>query len=273
MLFNQDLITELQDLRHLKWDRNRFSSGTAGSYLKSYEVRDGRKIYYKLSNFDSLNGVIGHECINELIVDRLLSVLGIDHLHYQLIHALIEIEGKEYETYLCASEDFKENGDSKLTFEDYYLIMKQDGESILDFAQRIGLISFISEMLLVDFLIINRDRHGANIEILKNDKDKYRPAPLFDHGLSFVFSCDTSEKLKSFDPLGDVPVQCFVGSHSTFENLNLINPENRPRVRTLKEEDKDFIFSDLEDILDKSYLDKISDIIYKRWEYYVHLSD
>lgn len=272
MLFNQDLITELQDLRHLKWDRNRFSSGTAGSYLKSYEVRDGRKIYYKLSNFDSLNGVIGHECINELIVDRLLSVLGIDHLHYQLIHALIEIEGKEYETYLCASEDFKNTGGSKLAFDDYYKLLKDDDESILDFIDRMSLDTFINEMLLVDFLIINRDRHGANVEILKDSMGNFRPAPLFDHGLSLVFSCDTPAKVESFDPLGDIPVQCFVGSHSSFENLKLIN-QNNLHIRSLKHEDFNYIFKNLEKVMNKEYLDKISDIIYQRWEYYVHLFD
>lgn len=35
------------------------------------------------------------------------------------------------------------------------------------------------------FLICNRDRHGANIEILSDEKEKARPAPLFVHGLSF----------------------------------------------------------------------------------------
>lgn len=51
--------------------------------------------------------MIGHECINEIIVDRLLTLLGVEHLSYELIHADIEVEGKIYNTFLCASEDFK----------------------------------------------------------------------------------------------------------------------------------------------------------------------
>ena len=39
--------------------------------MKSESVIDRRKKYYKLSNFDSANGVLGHESVNEIIVDRL----------------------------------------------------------------------------------------------------------------------------------------------------------------------------------------------------------
>ncbi|MBQ2503988.1 MAG: hypothetical protein II528_06660, partial [Lachnospiraceae bacterium] len=87
------VIREKQDLTYLKWSHVRNSSGTAGTFLKSEEVRDGKKIYYKLSNFDLEQGVVGHECINEIIVDRLLTLLQVEHLHYELIHADIEVEG------------------------------------------------------------------------------------------------------------------------------------------------------------------------------------
>ena len=104
---DQKVITEKQDLRYLNWSKARSSSGTAGTFLKSEEVLGGKKTYYKLSNFDSVNGIIGHECVNEIIVDRLLTILGVEHLEYQLLHAEIEIENKVYDTWLCKSEDFK----------------------------------------------------------------------------------------------------------------------------------------------------------------------
>ena len=83
------IIMETQDLTYLKWSHIRSSSGTAGTFLKSESVIDGKKIYYKLSDFDSVNGVIGHECVNEIIVARLLTILGVDHLQYELIHAYL----------------------------------------------------------------------------------------------------------------------------------------------------------------------------------------
>ena len=84
------VIREKQDLTYLKWSHIRNSGGTAGTFLKSESVLDGHKIYYKLSNFDQQEGVVGHECINEIIVDRLLTILGVPHLSYELLnhHAL-----------------------------------------------------------------------------------------------------------------------------------------------------------------------------------------
>ena len=67
-----------------------------------------------ISNFDKARGIIGHECMNELIVDRLLTILGIPHLAYQLIHADVTVDGKMHEVYLCASEDFKAKSETKI---------------------------------------------------------------------------------------------------------------------------------------------------------------
>ena len=134
------LILEKQDLTYLQWSHIRSSSGTAGTFLKATSSLHGKKKYYKLSNFDSVKGIVGHECINEIIVDRLLWIFGIDHLEYELINADIEIEGKVYSTYLCASEDFKERGESKIALDDYYRANAEKGESHYDFCKRQGCV-------------------------------------------------------------------------------------------------------------------------------------
>ena len=74
------IIHDLQDLTYLRWSHIRNSSGTAGTFLKSGSILNSVKRYYKLSNFDPVEGVIGHECVNKIIVDRLLTLLGIPHL-------------------------------------------------------------------------------------------------------------------------------------------------------------------------------------------------
>ena len=79
----------------LEWSKFRESSGTAGSFLKSYMMIENQIIYFKLSNYNYIDGVIGHECVNEIIVDRLLHILGIEHLKYYLINANIIIDEKE----------------------------------------------------------------------------------------------------------------------------------------------------------------------------------
>lgn len=267
------IIHEKQDMTYLSWSKIRNSSGTAGSFLKAYSDLGGTKTYYKLSNYDSVRGVIGHECINELIVDRLLTQLGVEHLPYQLIHADVLLDGRVQEVWLCASEDFKQTGESKIALDAYYQAERlSPSETPLQFCIRNGWEEYIYTMMVVDFLILNRDRHGANIEVLRNRRRKsIRLAPLFDHGLSFVFRCETPEQLANEDVMADKPVQCFVGSRSSWENLKLIPKDKRPRLNALTEADRGVIMNELDDALPRPWQDKIWDMIWRRWLAYESL--
>lgn len=265
----QQIVHEKQDLTYLSWSKIRNSSGTAGSFLKAYSELSGEKVYYKLSDYDSFRGIVGHECINEIVVDRLLDKLGIAHLHYQLSYAEINIDNKVQNTYLCASRDFKKPGESKIALETYYQLEKLENESPLEFCIRQGWEEYIYQMLVVDFLILNRDRHGANIEVLRNAKKKeIRLAPLFDHGLSFICRCHDMEKIGEVDVLEDKPVQCFVGGRSAQDNLNLIPKNKVPAIQVLKAEDREYIFEGLEEVMSEKWQDKIWEMIWKRWQYY-----
>ena len=268
----EQIIHELQDMTYLSWAKTRNSSGTAGSFLKAYDEGTEGKIYYKLSNYDAWNGIIGHECVNEIIVDRMLSILGIDHLAYQLIHARVLIDQKEYETWLCASKDFKQRGESKIALDAYYQAERMPDESPLDFCIRSGWESTVYEMLVVDYLILNRDRHGANMEVLRNPRQKtVRLAPLFDHGLSLLSRCESTEAMLLEDVMADKPVQCFVGSRSTRENLKLIPPEKRPKLNPLTPESRAALLEGLSDALDPQWLNRIWEMIWKRWQTYENL--
>lgn len=268
------VIREIQDLTYLNWTKTRGSSGTAGSFLKAYSELNGVKTYYKLSNYDAVKGVVGHESVNEIVVDRLLTKLGIEHLHYQLIHANILVDGGILETWLCASEDFKQRGESKTALDQYYNTEKLPEEPPLAFCIRQGWANYIWEMLLVDYLILNRDRHGANIEILRNSRTKtYRPAPLFDHGLSLVCRCEDEAALQSFDVMEDRRVQCFVGSQSTRENLKLIPKGVLSHIHPLQEADQEDLFRDLDGVLPQAWYDKMWEMIWKRWCAYEALCD
>ena len=147
------VIERKQDLTALSWAKARQSSGTAGSFLKSFDDLGGRKVYYKLSDYDPVNGIIGHECINEIVVCRLLEILGVEHVDYQLIHADVVIDGKTHETWLNASEDFKRPGESKVALDTYYALERQGDETPLEFCIRHGWGQQIWECLVVDFLI------------------------------------------------------------------------------------------------------------------------
>ena len=263
---NTQLVKEKQDLTYLSWSVYRNSSGTAGSFLKSYSELGGKKVYYKLSNFDKVQGVIGHECVNELIVDRLLTILGIPHLPYQLIHADIMLEGEIHEVYLCASEDFKEKGESKIALDAYKEREAYPKESALDFCVRMGWEAYIYQMMVVDYLILNRDRHGANIEVLRNSRKKtLHLAPLFDHGLSFLCRCMNDSQVEAFDVMEDKLCNNFIGSRSTWENLKLIPAEKMPALNPLRESDREIIMEGLDGIISEALQDKIWEMIWKRW--------
>ncbi len=268
----QQLILEKQDLTHLSWSKIRHSSGTAGSFLKAYSELGGRKTYYKLSDYDAHKGIVGHECVNELIVDRLLDILGVEHLKYQLIHADVRVNERVEETWLSASEDFKEKGEDKLALDAYYDAEHQPGESPLEFCVKQGWGAYIYEMLAVDFLILNRDRHGANIEVLRNKRQRsIRLAPLFDHGLSFLCRCRSEAEIAAFDVMADLPTNAYIGSRSARENLDLIPRDRRPRFQSLQESHRVALFDGLDDVISKQLQDKIWEMLWKRWCFYEDL--
>ena len=264
----QDVIREKKDLRYLKWTKTRQSSGTAGSFLKSYEVIKGKKRYYKLSDYDKVLGIVGHECVNEIIAQRLMDHIGIEHLSYTLCHADITVDNRDCETWLCFSDDFKKPRESKLSIEDYYQQNGRDGESPLDMIIRLGWEQEAFHALYIDYLIDNRDRHGANMEILRSaDKKSYRMAPLFDQGLSLVCRCHSVGELSDFDVMADRRVQSFLGTGSTKDNLNLIKKQSLKRYIKKGLPERDALFTDLYGILEDAYYDRIWEMITKRYEY------
>ena len=262
-----EIIKELQDYRYLNWSKTRHSSGTAGTLLKAEEIGPEGKIYYKLSRFDSQNGIIGHEAVNELIVDRLLTALDIPHLSYDLIRAQIVINNQEFETYINKSYDYKIKGEKKTAFESFYLVNKYSNETAFEFANRYGWKDYIYQMFIVDYLILNRDRHGANIEVLKN-KNSVRLAPLFDHGLSLLFDVTNPDALNKNDLLEDKKVMDFIGKGSTLENLASIPKEYLIPLPSNKKAIINGLFEGLDDVLTEAYIEKIAEMISERWAFY-----
>lgn len=67
--------------------------------------------------------------------------------------------------------------------------------------------------------------------LLKNEV--YRLTPVFDNGLSLLFSCySDGTEMEQFDRLKDGPVNNFVGSMSLSENLRLVLKEMLDFVKT-----------------------------------------
>ena len=141
----------------------------------------------------------------------------------------------------------------------------------MDFCVRKGWEREIYNMLLIDYLILNRDRHGANIEIIKDAKGSIKLAPLFDQGLSLLFNCHTKEEVEQYHVLEEKRVQCFVGGNSAFENLKLIPSNAFNNDRKLEESDRIYLFAGLEEVLAQQHIERIWEMIWKRWKQFESL--
>lgn len=269
----RDIVVELQDLRHLAWTEKANISGTGGCFLKAREETGAGTWYYKLSCYDSYRGIYGHECVNEIIASRLMEKLGIAHLEYRLVRALVSIDGKDYETWLNRSRNFRKPGERKQALDTFFDLRKQPGESPLELCERYGWREQIERTMLIDYLIANRDRHGANIEVLQSRDGSLRLAPVFDNGLSLVFSCyEDEERARSFDALRDVNANNYLGTRSLEENLRRFVSKDL-RITALEQGDIEEILSGLDAVLPLSHREKIAEMIEKRWKAYEVLRD
>ena len=68
--------------------------------------------------------------------------------------------------------------------------------------------------------------------------------------------------------MADKQIQSFVGSRSAWDNLQLIPADSYPPLHPLRESDRSYLFDGLEDALESPWLDKIWEMIWRRWQEY-----
>lgn len=259
----RDIVYKLQDLTHLSWNEKTVTSGTGGTFLKSKIETSRSPIYYKLSRYDRSKGIYGHESVNELVASRLLDLLDIPHVPYKLIHATVRVDGVEHETWLSESRDYRSADERRQQFDTFYDLYMNENESPLDFAIARGWGKQLYQMIAFDYLIINRDRHGANFEVVFRG-DEIEFAPLYDHGLSFVCTCCDDERMVSeFDAMGDRRCNNYIGSYSLGENLQFV-PKGLFQVHET-EIPTNRILKGLEESISSAHLKKIDEILCRRW--------
>ncbi len=179
-----------------------------------------------------------------------MDILGIPHVEYRVIYARVMIDGKELETWISVSDNFCRNNEEKLAYDMFYDLQKRNKEA-----------------LCVDYLIANRDRHGSNLEVLRSIEDEsIRLAPLFDQGVSLLFSTyGDEEALDKTDVMQDFLANNYIGSRSLEYNLSLIPDNADLKINVLKQEDKKYILEGIERILTQKHIEKIWEMVWKRW--------
>ena len=264
-----DVTKGLQDYTAITWSERASSSGTAGTYLKARVGTGVRARYLKLSRYNGVS-IDGTECINELIASRLMEILGIDHVRYRLIHARVVIDGAEHITWLSSSQNFRRPGEQKMALGAFFELHRVTDETPLSFCLRMGWSRQISQMMLVDYLLANRDRHASNIEVIIDRAQRVRLAPFFDSGLSLVAPLGDDEmRIQAFKPLAPVATTNFIGSRSLEENVR--SWESIEVARPLVEGDKGLLLAGLEDAASPILREKLWDIVWQRWCWYASL--
>lgn len=201
------------DLTHLEFDKNQAFAGSGGMFYKACETVNGVIYYYKLSEFDTVLGEYGYESICEIMANHVCQSLGISHLTYELIHANIKLGGNVYTVWLVRSRNYKKPVEKRLTLESKLIIEgvnTKDLEANFSYVTEQSYANSIYSMLLVDYIICNRDRHGANIEMLYRP-ESIRVAPIFDCGCSFTAPLQY-RGLDEFNIMHNGPVNSFLVS-------------------------------------------------------------
>jgi len=256
------------DLTNLNWATTHSGGVSYGAFYKTSETVNITKYYYKCSNFYSGQQEFGDESIYEVICSRLLNKLGLNCINCALVLAKIKINNNIYTTYVSKSENYFKEYNSRTTLENLVDILRTKDNNIDVIINKLGISKQIKEIIIADFITIQRDRHGENIELLEKD-NKYTVAPMFDNGLSFLAPYPSKitnlNQIVNFEVMNDYPVNNYIGQRSLFGNLKYIN---KPiPINKLKPEDRRSIFYNLANTLPKEYLDKIWEIILTRYDF------
>ncbi len=165
-------------------------SSSGGNLKKRWKIINGERVLIKGGSVP-----FRQEPFNEAIASALCDTLGIPHVEYQLIF----ISGQPYS--VCP--DFASEAVEFIPAHDILLqYPRRKNESTLSQLLRacdaLGIPNVrpaISEMIILDYLIANEDRHTNNFGFLRNSEtlEWLGMAPLFDNGSSFGFDKLTAD--------------------------------------------------------------------------------
>jgi hypothetical protein len=171
-----------------------------GSIEKRWITRDGERYLIKGSRYRRMQ-----EPFNEMVASMVLDLFKINHVSYELKRTNENIPYSECKC--MANRDIEymnawwvmnnENREKKDLYTHFLDICKKN--NINDAKKR------IDEMLALDFLIGNEDRHRGNFGILRNAEtlEWLGIAPLFDNGNSLFFDQEDDDlKYCGVDSLG-----------------------------------------------------------------------
>lgn len=146
----------------------------------------------------------GYEGLAEYVVSNLLKKTWLEETEYVLYETeKIKYSGNIYNA--CRSKNFLKNGDSVITLARLYELETGDNiynaiekikspemkfKFIVEFVRSITKLKdfdvYFAQMLILDAIFLNEDRHMHNIAVIKKENGIYDYCPLFDFGASLL---------------------------------------------------------------------------------------
>ena len=201
---------------------------TNGMLPKCWRRKDGRILLYKGGTSGASN--TGNEPYSEYYVAQVAKVLGVNAIEYGL---------SQWKGELCSTCELFTSKD--YSFLPVGRIVTSGGmKAVREYYETLGkeFVEALNDMLVLDAIIMNTDRHFGNFGFIIDNKTNkiVAPAPLFDHGnalLNFAGRDDleNDEALKAYaDTLLPCVYDDFIGTAKT-----VLTQKHREGLRKLLE--------------------------------------
>lgn len=186
-----------------------------GNLKKKWKIADGKRILIK-----GASNPYRQEAYNEVIASMIAERLGISHAHYGLI--------KEHGEICCYSEDFITPETDLVPAASVYRAFKKRNEVseydfYIDSCEKLGIENIreqMEKMLVLDYLILNTDRHLNNFGLIRNaiTLDWVGVAPIYDCGNSLWFN----QLVSAIDGIDDSKVTTPLWKKNPTKNLEFV---------------------------------------------------
>lgn len=183
---------------------------TNGMLPKCWRRKDGKIMLYKGGTSGASN--TGNEPYSEYYAAQVAKTLGIDAIEYGL---------SKWKGELCSTCELFTS--KEYSFLPVGRVVTSGGmKAVREYYEKLGqnFVDALNDMLVLDAMIMNTDRHFGNFGFIVDNKTNkiVAPAPLFDHGnalLNFA-GCDDLENEKVLNEYADTLVPCvyddFIGT-------------------------------------------------------------
>ena len=246
-----------------------FSSpdNTSDGFLKKrWKIINGKRCLLKSGSAPFMQ-----QPFNEVIASKVMERLGISHIPYSVI---FDEDGEPYS--VC--EDFITEDTELISAWRIMQSRKQDNHTsryqhYVNCCEALGIKNIrrsLDEMIVVDYIIANEDRHFNNYGLIRNaDTLEYiSPAPIFDSGSSLGYDKVASQILSGKN------VQCKPFKKTHEQQLGLVTSFDWINFDNLKGLDEDIkaVFNKAGEYIDEARIDAITKSVDRRIEYLYNIA-